>query len=190
MCSAFRKAKGRSSTSRTAAGATPPPTAALRVGRFGWKAQEPDVIGFSAGAAFNEIGITNMFHPVENAPNGNTGQLAVCDTVPDPEDQPDAQGYHFFDRINDFQRFMTAPPQTPKFGMSGERIFNNIGCANCHVASYTTSNNPNLEDPIRNKAVRPYSDFLLHDMGALNDSIAHDGAGMNEMKTPPLWCLR
>ena len=30
---------------------------------------------------------------------------------------------------------------------------------------------PSLEDAIRNKLIKPYSDFLLHDMGSLGDGI-------------------
>ena len=36
----------------------------------------------------------------------------------------------------------------------------------------------------------PYSDFLLHDMGALGDGIAQAGAGQREMRTAPLWGVR
>jgi CxxC motif-containing protein (DUF1111 family) len=35
----------------------------------------------------------------------------------------------------------------------------------------------------------PYSDFLLHDMGALGDGIAQGQAGPREMRTAPLWGL-
>jgi CxxC motif-containing protein (DUF1111 family) len=35
----------------------------------------------------------------------------------------------------------------------------------------------------------PYSDFLLHDMGALGDGIAQGQAGMRDMRTSPLWGL-
>jgi CxxC motif-containing protein (DUF1111 family) len=34
------------------------------------------------------------------------------------------------------------------------------------------------------------SDFLLHDMGSLNDQIAQNGAFGNEMRTAPLWGVR
>ena len=68
-------------------------------------------------------------------------------------------------------RFMVQPPQTPRSGMTGETIFNNIGCADCHTPSFITSNDAQLEDAIRNKTIRPYSDFLLHDMGSAADFI-------------------
>ena len=37
---------------------------------------------------------------------------------------------------------------------------------------------------------RPYSDFLLHDMGNLGDGIAQGIASGREMRTAPLWGLR
>ena len=36
----------------------------------------------------------------------------------------------------------------------------------------------------------PYSDFLLHDMGALGDGVAQGQAGGREIRTAPLWGLR
>mgnify|MGYP001603214152 CR=1 FL=1 len=168
-----------------------PPMSPLRVGRFGWKAQVATVLTFSADAALNEMGITNRFVMTENDPNGvNPPSLGTCDTVADPEDGPDLEGFHFIDRVTDFQRFLAPPPQTPKAGMTGEGLFNSVGCAVCHVASYTTANNPALEVAIRNKPIRPYSDFLVHDMGLLGDGIAQGQADVREIRTPPLWGVR
>lgn len=161
-----------------------------RVGRFGWKAQVATILTFSADAAQNEMGITNRFLPTENAPNGNLAALAACDTIADPEDQPDTEGLEFIDRLTDFQRFLAAPPQTPKSGMTGETIFNAIGCAACHRASYQTSTDPSIPAALRNKTIRPYSDFLLHDMGSNADFIAQGAAGIQELRTPSLWGIR
>jgi CxxC motif-containing protein (DUF1111 family) len=36
----------------------------------------------------------------------------------------------------------------------------------------------------------PFSDFLLHDMGSLNDGISQAGATGHEMRTAPLWGAR
>jgi CxxC motif-containing protein (DUF1111 family) len=166
------------------------PGSPLRAGRFGWKAQVATVLTFSADASRNEMGLTNRLAPVENAPNGDVARLTVCDEVADPEDGPDADGFHFIDRVTDFQRFLAPPPQTPRSGMAGEAIFNQIGCAKCHVAQYTTSSDASLEDAIRNKTIRPYCDFLLHDMGLLADGISDGNASESEMRTPTLWGLR
>ncbi len=53
-----------------------------RVGRFGWKAQLPTVLSFSADASLMEIGLTNILLNTENAPNGDLDLLAECDMVP------------------------------------------------------------------------------------------------------------
>lgn len=166
------------------------PSAPLRAGRFGWKAQLATVLSFSGDAAQNELGFTNRLLPTENAPNGNTALLQVWDSLPDPEDQADANGLHFIDRVTDFQRFLAAPPQTPRSGMSGEAIFAAVGCADCHAPSYTTVNDPALPLPLRNQVIKPYSDFLLHDMATAGDFIADGDAGVTEIRTPPLWGVR
>jgi len=163
------------------------PTDELHVGRFGWKAQVASVLTFSSDASQNEMGLSNRFLPFDNAPNGDEELLANCDIVADPEDFPDANGYEFIDRVTDFQRLLAPPPQTPRYGMSGEIIFNDIGCAVCHTPAFTTSNDPDIEPVLRNQLIRPYGDFLLHDMGIAGDGIVQGAGGAQELKTPPLW---
>ena len=166
------------------------PRSPLRAGRFGWKAQIATVLSFSADATRNELGITNSLIPTETAPNGDMAQLAACDNVADPEDVPDAEGYAFIDRVTHFQRYLAQPPQTPRSGMTGEQVFNAIGCNACHVAEWTTANLPGLESAIRGKVIRPYSDFLVHDMGLLADGVQDGDANEQEFRTPVLWNLR
>lgn len=166
------------------------PTSPLRAGRFGWKAQVATVLTFSSDASRNEMGFTNRFSPVENPPNGDVARLTVCDEVADPEDANDDEGFAFIDRVTHFQRYLAPPPQTPRSGMSGEALFNQVGCVKCHSASFTTSSDPSLEDAIRSKTIRPYSDFLLHDVGLLADGISDGAATEAEMRTPTLWGVR
>lgn len=166
------------------------PNGPLRVGRFGWKAQVATVLTFSGDAALNELGFTNRLVGQENAPNGNMALLASCDAVADPEDGPDANNLDFIDRVTDFQRYLAAPPQTPRNGMTGEAIFISIGCADCHTPQYTTITDPSLESALSGKVIRPYSDFLLHDMGQTADFIEQGGAAQRELRTPSLWGVR
>ncbi len=166
------------------------PTGPLRAGRFGWKAQVATVLSFSGDASKNELGFTNRLDAVESAPNGNLALLAAWDNLSDPEDHPDANNREFIDRVTDFQRYLAAPPQTPRSGMPGEAIFNAVGCADCHTASYVTSNDPSLEPSLRNQTIRPYSDFLVHDMGIAADFIVQGTVTGNELRTPPLWGVR
>ena len=166
------------------------PTSPLRAGRFGWKAQVATVLTFSSDASRNEMGLTNRLSPSENPPNGDFARLTICDEVADPEDVNDSEGFAFIDRVTHFQRYLAPPPQTPRSGMTGEALFNQIGCAKCHSPSYTTSGDLTLEDAIRSKAIRPYSDFLLHDVGLLADGISDGDASESEMRTPTLWGVR
>jgi hypothetical protein len=166
-----------------------PPEAKRKVGRFGWKAQVATLLTFSGDASVNELGFTNRLAPVENAPNGNQKLLKLCDSVPDPEDGPDPEGFHQIDRQADFQKFLAQPPQTPRFGMPGEALFTSVGCGSCHVATpYVTA--ANAEPPLANKTIKPYSDFLLHNMGSLADGIVQGDAKEDEFRTPSLWGLR
>ncbi len=167
--------------------------APLRVGRFGWKAQVATILTFSADASLNEMGLTNRFLIAENDPNGiRPPDLAACDTVADPEDGPeDGPGGvlpHFIDRVTDFQRFLSQPPQTPRSGMSGAVVFETIGCADCHTPSFVTGVAPELA--LSGQTIKPYSDFLLHNMGQLGDGIVQGDANEFEMRTPSLWGVR
>jgi CxxC motif-containing protein (DUF1111 family) len=166
------------------------PSSPLRAGRFGWKAQVATVLSFSGDATRNELGITNALIPSESAPNGDLALLGSCDSVADPEDIADGAGRTFLDKVTDFQRYLAEPPQSPRAGMSGEGVFNAIGCNKCHVAQWTTANSVSLEAAIRNKVIRPYSDFLVHDMGLLADGVQDGDATELEIRTPTLWNLR
>lgn len=160
-----------------------------RAGRFGWKGDVSTVLSFSGDAALNELGLTNALLPVENAPNGDPVLLGLCDSVADPEDAPDGLGVTAIDRFTDYQRLLAPPPQTPRSGMTGEALFEAVGCADCHLSTpYVTSVSP---DPALNGiSFRPYSDFLLHDMGSLGDGIVAGAATEQLMLTRPLWGLK
>ncbi|MFQ5411195.1 MAG: di-heme oxidoredictase family protein [Phycisphaerae bacterium] len=163
-----------------------PPGSPLPAGRFGWKSQVATMMTFSAGASKNEVGITNPLNMQDNDPNGiNPPALADCDSVADPE-----VGMTFIQQLTDFQRFLAPPPQTPQSGMTGEAVFSTIGCTDCHIPAFTTPDDPALEGALRNRVLKPYSDFLLHDMGLLFDGIPQGGAQAGEIRTLPLWGIR
>jgi CxxC motif-containing protein (DUF1111 family) len=164
----------------------------LIIGRFGWKGQLGTNIDFTGDASLQEMGITNRIFPEGNAPNGNMAALEVCDPFFGlVDDQPDEiTGLAFIDRVSDFQRYLAAPPQTPRSGMTGEVLFNQVGCNHCHVSTYVTADDPSLSPAFRNRVIKPYSDFLLHDMGLNADFIGQGDAQPTEMRTPPLWGVR
>ncbi|MCP3982050.1 MAG: hypothetical protein GY716_22320 [bacterium] len=159
-------------------------------GRFGWKSQSATLLSAAAEAARDHIGLTNRLVADEAAPNGDQVALAQCDPFADPEDGPDGEGFDYIDRVSDFVRYLAPPPQTPRTGLSGENFFSLAGCTSCHTSGWTTPDDPQLEPGLRAQFFRPFSDFLLHDMGDAGDGIAHGAASMSEVRTAPLWGLR
>jgi CxxC motif-containing protein (DUF1111 family) len=63
-----------------------------------------------------------------------------------------------------------------------------IGCADCHFPAMRTG--PNEVAALDGVIFFPYSVFLVHAMGTLNDGIAQPPATGQEMQTAPLWGAR
>ncbi len=138
-----------------------------RVGRFGWKAEVPDLREFTRDAFSNELG-----HTVPDEAGHHFGNTAADGQTA----QVDSQD---IDLITDFVRGL-APPAPPQGHTDGEEIFETIGCASCHIPELSGAHGP----------VHLYSDLLLHDI-APDDyrGIPTDNASGREFRTPPLWGL-
>jgi CxxC motif-containing protein (DUF1111 family) len=156
-----------------------------RVGRFGWKCQIGTVLTFAANAYQNEIGVTTPFFPNENFPQGDCALLAANPAQTNPNDT-NATPMMFADFIT----LLAPPPRQPpaRGARVGEALFSAIGCADCHLPALRTG--PNEAAALDEVVFFPFSDFLLHDMGSLNDGIAQGGATGQEMRTAPLWGAR
>lgn len=173
-----------------------------RVGRFGHKNQQASLVSFSADAYVNEMGITSPLQPDEPTSNGNS--VAAFDTVPAgnpsaPDDEGvDVELFALFMRSTlapprDLQRASTADAQ------AGSTLFNSIGCAQCHTREIVTAAPGTLINggalrvaaTVGNKRIRPFGDFLLHDIGT-GDGIVQNGgqSTRNKVRTIPLWGLR
>ena len=158
----------------------------LQLGRFSRKAQVSTLLQQSVEAYHQDMGITSDFLPVEN-PNRQSGvATTAADQAPDPEVTESTVR-----AVVDYIR-MLAPPgpgaDTPA-RLRGREIFAGIGCATCHVPSFTTGSH--RISALANRTVTLYSDLLLHDMGdALADGRPDGDANGREWRTPPLWGLR
>jgi CxxC motif-containing protein (DUF1111 family) len=154
------------------------------VGKFGWKAQVPNLLQFSADAYLNEMGITTPLFPDESCPQGDCS-LLVCDPVPGVDD--DLEDVELF---GDFMTLLAPPPRQrlTLATLQGSLVFDEIGCASCHVRTLITGDSDIAR--LRYRIFQPFSDFLLHDMGSLGDGIAQGRATGSEMRTAPLWGLR
>jgi len=156
-----------------------------RVGRFGWKSQIGTVLTFTGNAFLNELGITTPFFPHENPPGGNAALLVANPALTNPNDTTETVM-----QIADHTTFLAPLPQLPLTldARVGQGIFNGIGCAECHLPAMRTG--PNVVEALDGVEFFPFSDFLVHDMGTLNDGIAQPPTTGQEMRTAPLWGAR
>jgi len=168
----------------------------IRGGRFGWKNQHASLLSFSADAYLNEMGITNPLARTENTSMGRS--VAAFDQVADPENEDDIEAFAAF------MRATKAPPRDTVLAATadaqiGSGLFEQVGCHICHVRSITTAppgtaiNGGAFTVPVAlgNKRIRPFGDFLLHDVGT-GDGIVQNGgqATKNDLRTAPLWGVR
>jgi CxxC motif-containing protein (DUF1111 family) len=140
-----------------------------RIGRFGWKDQHSSLLSFIGDAYLNEMGITNRLKPAD--------ETTIGKVTADPEDVPDNLGLADIDHFAQFIRGTKAPPRDAELAVSadaqaGQRLFERVGCSDCHVASIATAplgtliNGGTFAIPVAlgNKIIHPFSDFLLHDI--------------------------
>jgi CxxC motif-containing protein (DUF1111 family) len=154
------------------------------LGRFGWKAGQPTLNQQNAEAFANDMSLTSTLiahdscseaqTDCRNAPNG--GEPEVSDTI--------LASVLFYTRnlgVPARRGADTAPV------LAGKNLFYQAGCQSCHTAHFTTAADA-AEPELANQTIRPYSDLLLHDMGAgLADHRPEFLASGREWRTPPLW---
>ena len=187
----------------------------LRIGRFGWKAQQASLLSFSGDAYLNEMGITNPFDGFggrsssaadagthENPASTAEGVVNVTfpsafDPVADPEDDGDDVL-----AFADFMAATRAPGRQnpiPAAANRGDSLFNAVGCAVCHTRTFVTAAPGTLINggaftvpaALGNKIIHPFSDFALHNVGTGDGIVQNAGQGSaNQIRTPPLWGMR
>jgi CxxC motif-containing protein (DUF1111 family) len=127
--------------------------------------------------AYNQdIGITSTFAP--------TDVYSGKDIDPEVSDKT-------VRNVVAYLQTLKAPIQRQKEDaevLQGKNIFTQIKCASCHVPQLQTGYSP--ISSLSNKTFFPYTDLLLHDMGAgLDDGYTEGSAKTFEWRTPPLWGL-
>lgn len=139
-----------------------------RVGRFGWKANTASLYVQTAGAAVNDIGLTNKLFP---APDGR-------------RDVQDDQ----LDQMAFMVSTIAVPAAAPRDGQAlrGRHLFDDFHCSTCHVPTLVTGDHPIAA--LAHQTIHPYTDLLLHDMGDLLTDERPDFEAMGrEWRTPALW---
>ena len=162
-----------------------PLTNTLQIGRFGWKANQPNLDAQNSGAANGDIGITNPLHKVENCAPAQ----ADCLAAPVGGNEIDMSD-KFFDKLNLYTRLLAVPaqrnPGDPDI-IKGQQLFTSFGCSSCHNPTLATGAKAALPE-LENQIFHPFTDLLLHDMGKdLADNRPDNLATGSEWRTPPLW---
>jgi CxxC motif-containing protein (DUF1111 family) len=158
-----------------------------RLGRFGRKATFATTRSFVEGALSGEMGLTTRAFPEEES-LGRTALPPGVDPVPEPEvDSLDVQKLTAFVNLLGRVAADTVEPSARDSVRSGARVFERIGCANCHVPRLITGRH--VVASLNRKTVPLYSDLLLHDLGPELASVCAPSAAPSEWRTTPLMGL-
>jgi CxxC motif-containing protein (DUF1111 family) len=159
----------------------------LKLGRFGWKASKVSVRHQVGEALMLDIGVVNPVFPTLDCGTNE----AAC-TAAAAGKKALAEGD--LDQLIAYMREVAVPPRRDLANpnvIRGEALFAAIGCVNCHSPNqHTGPEHPFLE--LQNQVIHPYTDLLLHDMGAnLSDNTTQGefAASPTMWRTPPLWAI-
>lgn len=144
---------------------------AASLGRFGWKANVPDLLQQAAIAYANDMGVSSPLLPEVDG----TSEI----------DERTLQAVAFYTATLAVPgRHDWSEPEVQR----GEALFRAARCAACHVEELHTGEH--AIGALRGQTIHPYTDLLLHNMGFdLADGRPDFMASGTEWRTSPLWGL-
>ena len=153
------------------------------LGRFGWKAGQPNLNQQNADAFFNDMGLTSSLF------SGSSCSRTQSECLSMPHGGEPEVSDHILAQVLFYARNLGVPARRnvdDPAVLAGKALFHEAGCQRCHVPTFTTGDA--AEPELANQVIRPYTDLLLHDMGdGLADHRPEFEAGGREWRTPPLW---
>lgn len=160
-------------------------TGRKRLGRFGWKANQPSISQQVAAAHLGDMGITSTLYPDDDC----TGIQRQCVNFSYKKGKPELSDAAWR-AVNHFMAASDAPPPRKVDDVQvqrGSRLFRDLSCSVCHVPEMKAG--PYAPLPaLAGRSFHAYTDLLLHDMGeALADGRADGRAGARDWRTAPLW---
>ncbi|PNG42742.1 thiol oxidoreductase [Pseudomonas asplenii] len=160
------------------------------MGRFGWKAGQPNLNQQNVHAFSGDMGLTTSLRPFDDCTDAQT----ACKQAPNgngPDGEPEVSD-NILRLVLFYSRNLAVPARrgiNDAEVLAGKNLFFQAGCDSCHTPKYTTAANA-AEPELANQVIRPYSDLLLHDMGdGLADNRTEFQASGRDWRTPPLWGL-
>ncbi len=158
------------------------------MGRFGWKAGQPNLNQQNVHAFSGDMGLTTSLRPFDDCTDAQT----ACKQAPSgngPDGEPEVSD-NILRLVLFYSRNLAVPARrgvNDAEVIAGKNLFFQAGCDSCHTPKYTTAANA-AEPELANQVIRPYSDLLLHDMGdGLADNRTEFQASGRDWRTPPLW---
>lgn len=158
------------------------------MGRFGWKAGQPNLNQQNVHAFSGDMGLTTSLRPFDDCTDAQT----ACKQAPNgngPNGEPEVSD-NILRLVLFYSRNLAVPARrgvNDADVIAGKNLFFQAGCDSCHTPKYTTAANA-AEPELANQVIRPYSDLLLHDMGdGLADHRTEFQASGRDWRTPPLW---
>lgn len=158
------------------------------MGRFGWKAGQPNLNQQNVHAFSGDMGLTTSLRPFDDCTDAQT----ACKQAPNgngPDGEPEVSD-NILRLVLFYTRNLAVPARrgvNDEQVLAGKNLFFQAGCQSCHTPKYTTAANA-AEPELANQVIRPYSDLLLHDMGdGLADHRSEFQASGRDWRTPPLW---
>ena len=152
-----------------------------KLGRFGWKANQPNLLQQVAAAYHDDMGVTSSLFPLENS-HGQS-QLKQSNTSHEVSDE-------VLDVVTFYVQTLAVPARrnvNDAQVMHGEQLFAQAQCADCHIPTLKTGVLPGVPS-VSNQTIHAFTDMLLHDMGPdLADNRPDFRASGSEWRTPPLW---
>lgn len=158
------------------------------IGRFGWKAGQPNLNQQNVHAFSGDMGLTTSLRPFDDCTEAQT----ACKQAPNgngPDGEPEVSD-NILRLVLFYSRNLAVPARRgvnePQV-LAGKNLFFQAGCQSCHTPKYTTAADA-AEPELANQVIRPYSDLLLHDLGeGLADNRTEFKASGRDWRTPPLW---
>lgn len=175
-----------------------PESGAVRLGRFGWKASKATLRQQASTALLQDMSVTSTVYPSRDC---NYGPSACASGARKPGiTEADLAS------ISNYLALVAVPAQrsqasgfpkgvapldehrvNPQQVALGSKLFDSLRCVACHTAEMKTGSG-HLFAELRDQTIKPYSDLLLHDMGAeLADNFAQGQATGALWRTAPLW---
>lgn len=159
----------------------------VSLGRFGVKANTPNLLQQAMAALNGDVGVTNPLFPIESIFGTKLFDMYM---EQHPTPLKIEAGEDVMHALTFYSQTLAVPArrdiENPDV-IQGAKLFSQVSCTSCHTPAWQTDNSAAIS-AYRNQKIYPYTDMLLHDMGeGLADDRKDFQASGKQWKTRALW---